>query len=48
MAVSRLRIRLASGFALAFALGLAVLALGALGYLWRESNRRLDALTAQK
>lgn len=43
MAVSRLRIRLASGFALAFALGLAVLALGALGYLWRESNRRLDA-----
>lgn len=42
MATSRLRLRLAAGFALAFAGGLSVLAIGALGYLWRESNRRLD------
>ncbi len=43
MATSRLRLRLAGGFALAFAVALAILAAGALGYLWRESNRRLDA-----
>ncbi len=42
MATSRLRLRLAAGFALAFAGGLSLLAAGALGYLWRESNRRLD------
>lgn len=43
MAISRLRLRIAAGFALAFAGGLSLLAAGALGYLWRESNRRLDA-----
>lgn len=42
MATSRLRLRVAGGFALAFAGGLSLLAIGALGYLWRESNRRLD------
>ena len=42
MPLSRLRLRLAGGFALAFGAGLAVLAAVALGYLWRESNRRLD------
>ena len=42
MATSRLRLRLASGFALAFAIGLALLTVGALGYLNRESRRRLD------
>ena len=47
MPVSRLRLRLAAGFALAFGVGLALLAMGALGYLRRESERRLDArLTA--
>ena len=39
--LSRLRLRLAAAFALAFALGLGALAAIALGYLWRESNRRL-------
>ena len=43
MALSRLRLRLAGGFALAFAAALAVLAAASLGYLWRESTRRLDA-----
>jgi signal transduction histidine kinase len=43
MPLSRLRLRLAGSFALAFALSLGLLAAGALGYLWRESNRRLDA-----
>jgi signal transduction histidine kinase len=42
MALSRLRLRLAGGFALAFALGLGLLAAGALGYLWREAGRRLE------
>jgi signal transduction histidine kinase len=42
MPLSRLRLRLAGSFALAFALSLGFLAAGALGYLWRESNRRLD------
>ena len=42
MPLSRLRLRLAGSFALAFALSLGLLAAGALGYLWRESNRRLD------
>ncbi|MFN8669260.1 MAG: HAMP domain-containing sensor histidine kinase [Gemmatimonadaceae bacterium] len=46
MPVSRLRLRLAAGFALAFGLGLALLAAGALGYLRRESGRRLDARLA--
>ena len=43
MPFSRLRLKLAGGFALAFAIGLAILAAGALGFLWRESARRLDA-----
>jgi signal transduction histidine kinase len=42
MALSRLRLRLAAGFALAFLLALAVLAAAALGYLWNESTSRLD------
>ena len=42
MALSRLRLRLAAGFALAFLLALAILAAVALGYLWSESTRRLD------
>lgn len=47
MALSRLRLRLAAGFAIAFVLGLGVLAGGVLGFLWRESTRRLEArLTA--
>ena len=43
MPLSRLRLRIARGFALAFALALGVLAAGALGYLWREAGRRLEA-----
>jgi two-component system, OmpR family, heavy metal sensor histidine kinase CusS len=43
MALSRLRLRLAAGFAFAFLLALAILATVALGYLWFESTRRLDA-----
>ena len=43
MGLSRLRLRLAAAFALAFTLGLGGLAALSLGYLWRESNRRLDA-----
>ncbi|MEP7382289.1 MAG: HAMP domain-containing sensor histidine kinase [Gemmatimonadota bacterium] len=43
MPTSHLRVRLAAGFALAFGVGLSLLAMGALGYLWRESHRRLDA-----
>ncbi|MBK6485679.1 MAG: HAMP domain-containing protein [Gemmatimonadetes bacterium] len=46
MPASRLRLRLAAGFALAFGLGLCLLAAGSLGYLWRESHRRLDARLA--
>lgn len=42
MPVSRLRLRLAGGFALAFTVGLGVLAASGLGYLWRESTRRFD------
>lgn len=42
MALSRLRLRLAGGFALVFGTGLFLLAAGSLTYLWRESNRRLD------
>jgi signal transduction histidine kinase len=42
MALSRLRLRLAAGFAFAFLVALAVLATAALGYIWSESNRRLD------
>ncbi len=42
MVISRLRLRLAGGFALAFALGLGVLSALGLGYLWRESTRRFD------
>lgn len=43
MANSGLRLRLTGGFALAFGVGLALLAVVALGYLRRESRRRLDA-----
>ena len=43
MPVSRLRLRLSGGFAIAFSIGLAILAAGTLGYLWHESNRRFDA-----
>lgn len=42
MYVSRLRLRLAGGFALAFAVGLALLAAFGLTYVSRESTRRLD------
>ncbi|MEP6766008.1 MAG: HAMP domain-containing protein [Gemmatimonadaceae bacterium] len=42
MRVSTLRLRLAGGFALAFAIGLALLAAFGLAYLWRESTRRFD------
>src|ERR1019366_57753 len=46
MALSRLRLRLAAGFAIAFVLGLGVLAGGVLGFLWRESTRRLETRLA--
>jgi signal transduction histidine kinase len=42
MSLSRLRLRLAGAFAVTFALALAVVATAALGWLWRESTRRLD------
>lgn len=42
LSFSRLRLRLAAGFALAFALGLGVVAASSLGYLWSRSNRRLS------
>ena len=42
MALSRLRLRLAGGFAFTFLVALAILAAAALGYLWAESTRRLD------
>lgn len=42
MSLSRIRLRLGVGFSLAFAVGLAMLAAISLGYLWRESHRRLD------
>jgi signal transduction histidine kinase len=40
--LSRIRLRLAGAFAVAFALSLTVVAAGALGWLWRESTARLD------
>jgi signal transduction histidine kinase len=43
MSLSRLRLRLTAGFALAFALGLGALSAGALGYLWYEASNRLRA-----
>jgi signal transduction histidine kinase len=43
MALSRLRLRLTAGFAFAFLVALAILASVALGYLWTESTKRLDA-----
>ena len=46
MALSRLRLRLAAGFALGFGVALAVLSLVSLGYLWRESRARLDTRLA--
>jgi signal transduction histidine kinase len=42
MALSRLRLRLAAAFAFAFFVALAIVATGALGYVWTESTRRLD------
>jgi len=42
MPTNRLRLRLTAGFAFAFGVGLAILAAAALGYLNRESRRRLD------
>ena len=42
MPVSRLRLKLSGGFAIAFSIGLSLLATVTLGYLWRESNRRFD------
>lgn len=42
MKLSRLRLRLTGGFALAFAGALGLLTALGLGYLWRESHRRLD------
>lgn len=46
MPLSRLRLRLAAGHAVAFVVGLGLLAALALGYLWRESTKRLDARLA--
>lgn len=43
MRISRLRVRLALGFALAFAVGTGLLAAGGLAFLSRESTRRFDA-----
>ena len=43
MRISRLRLRLAAGFALAFAIGIAVVAAGGLAFLSWESTRRFDA-----
>ena len=42
MPLSRLRLRLALSFSVVFAIGLILCGGGALGYLWRESHRRLD------
>jgi len=42
VALSRLRLRLAAGFAIAFLVALAIFATVSLGYLWSESTRRLD------
>ena len=47
MSFSRLRLRLAAGFAIAFLIALGILTAAALGYLWHESNRRLDTRLAQ-
>ncbi|MEO6446791.1 MAG: HAMP domain-containing protein [Gemmatimonadaceae bacterium] len=47
MPISRLRVRLAAGFAIAFAVGLVLFAAGALGYLWRESSRRMEVHLAE-
>ena len=46
MALSRLRLRLAAGFAIAFGIALSLLAVAALGYLWYESRARLDSRLA--
>ncbi len=43
MPVSRLRLRLAFGFAMAFAVGTGLLAAGGLAFTARESTRRFDA-----
>lgn len=43
MPLSRLRLRIAVAFALAFAAGLVLVSAIGLGFLWRESHRRLDA-----
>ncbi len=42
MALSRLRLRLAAGFAIAFVVALAILATVALGFLWNQSTALLD------
>ena len=47
MSLSRLRLRLAAGFSIAFLIALGILTATALGYLWHESNRRLDTRLAQ-
>ena len=47
MSFSRLRLRLAAGFAIAFLIALGILTAAALGFLWHESNRRLDNRLAQ-
>lgn len=46
MTLSRLRLRLALAYSLVFAIGLLLLAGGAIGYLWRESHARLDRVLA--
>lgn len=43
MPISRLRLRLAFGFAMAFAVGTGLLAAGGLAFMARESTRRFDA-----
>jgi signal transduction histidine kinase len=43
MSLSRFRVRLSAGFAIAFALGLGVLSAAALGYLWKRASDRLVA-----
>ncbi len=47
MIFSRLRLRLAGVFALTLALALLLVATASLGWLWRESSRRLDARVAR-
>ena len=46
MALSRVRLRLAAGFALAFVVGLGALTAVVITYLWRQANHRLDTRLA--